>query len=325
MQYFEKLEKEYSNHVKTINAVSCNTGTSALHLALEGLKLPKNSEVIVPEFTMVASAWAVYYARLNPVFVDCDDNLLIDLDLVEKKITKNTKVLIITHVYGRVVNMTRVMKIAKKHNLRVIEDACEAQGATWLDQPIGSFDIGCFSFYRNKIIHGEEGGIVTSNDEELLKVIKDMKSMSFGDKHNYSHTQIGFNYRMTNSQAKLILKSLKKLKKNLKHRKKLEKVYNKYLHKSVIRSNRSVVWVYDINVPSPQKDKLVHHLNSKGIAARHSFKPMSIQFPFNHPPNKSSKSLGFSKTICYLPSGEDISPLKAKKISKIVNKFLKLK
>ena len=294
MQPFERLEKNYSKFLNTKGAISCNTGTSALHLALEALKLPQDSEVIVPEFTMIASAWSVYYARLNPIFVDCDDNLLIDLDLVEKAITPKTKVLMVTHVYGRVVNMTRVMEIAKKHNLRVIEDACEAQGATWDGKQVGSFDIGCFSFYRNKIIHGEEGGLVASNDLEFLQIVKDMKSMSFGDKHNYLHTQIGFNYRMTNSQAKLILKSLSKVKKNLKYRDKLAKTYTKYLKPEVLQPNREVVWVYDIKIPNDKKDSLVKYLNSKGIQARHSFKPMSSQHPFNLPYHHLS-SYYFSK------------------------------
>lgn len=318
---FKQLEKEYSKFLNTKGAISCNTGTAALHLALEALKLPKDSEVIVPEFTMVASAWSVHYAGLNPIFVDCDDNLLIDLDLVEKAITPKTKVLMITHVYGRVVNMTRVMEIANKYNLRVIEDACEAQGATWDGKPIGSFDIGCFSFYRNKIIHGEEGGIVVSNDLDLLKVVKDMKSMSFGDNHNYLHTQIGFNYRMTNSQAKLILKSLSRINKNLKHRDKIAKTYTKYLNPEFLQPNRDVVWIYDIKVPPSKKDDLVAHLNKKGIAARHSFKPMSLQHPFNTTPGP--KSLAFSQTICYLPAGEDISKRKAKKIAQMVNEYFK--
>ena len=323
MQFFEQLETKYSQFLGTKGSISCNTGTSALHLALEALKLPKDSEVIVPEFTMVASAWSVHYARLKPVFIDCDDNLLIDLDLVEKAITPKTKVLMVTHVYGRIVNMTRVMEIAKKYNLRVIEDACEAQGATWEGKQIGSFDIGCFSFYRNKIIHGEEGGLVASDDLKLLSIVKDMKSMSFGDKHNYLHTQIGFNYRMTNSQAKLILKSLSKVKKNLKHRDKLAKVYTKYLNPKLLQPNREVVWIYDIKVPKNLKTPLVEYLNSNSIAARHSFKPMSLQYPFYNPNhNLTLKSLDFSETICYLPAGEDITPSRAKKIALLVNKFI---
>lgn len=320
MQPFERLENKYAQYVETKGAISCNTGTAALHLALEALKLPKDSEVIVPEFTMIASAWAVHYAGLKPVFIDCDDNLLIDLDLVKKSITSKTKVLMITHVYGRIVNMTKVMEIANQYNLRVIEDACEAQGARWNGKPVGSFDIGCFSFYRNKIIHGEEGGIVVSNDTDLLKIVKDMKSMSFGDSHNYLHNQIGFNYRMTNSQSLLILKSLNKIKKNLKHRNKIEKIYNKYLNTKFHQPDRQVVWIYDIRVPSDKKDSLVSYLNNIGIAARHSFKPKSLQYPFNKIPG--TKSLKYSKTICYLPAGEDITAKEAKRIALLVNDYL---
>lgn len=323
MQPFEQLEKNYSDYLNVRGAVSCNTGTAALHLALEGLKLSPDAQVIVPEFTMVATAWAVHYARLKPIFVDCDDNMLIDLDLVEQNITPKTKVLIVTHVYGRLVDMTRVMKIAKKYNLRVIEDACEAQGATWDGVQVGSFDIGCFSFYRNKIVHAEEGGIVCSNDIDFLKVVKDMKSMSFGEKHNYHHSQIGFNYRMTNSQANLVIDSLNNIDKNLKHRKGLEAAYDKHLHPSLLLPSRKAVWIYDIKVDKNKKVGLVEYLNSKGIAARHSFKPMSSQSPFNLP-YKHLKAFDLSKTICYLPSGEDITVEQAEYIANLTNEFLEL-
>jgi len=209
MDAYRRLEIEYAKQIDVKRCVSVNTGTAALHVALEALRLPPGSKVIVPDFTMYASALAVYYSRLTPVFVDCDENLLIDLGKVEDIIDADTKVLMVTHIYGRVVDMNRVMQIAKKYNLRVIEDACEAQGAYWDNKPVGSFDIGCFSLYRNKIIHAEEGGIVASNDINFMNIVNDMKSMSFGDTHDYYHNQIGFNYRMTNSQAELALKSLK--------------------------------------------------------------------------------------------------------------------
>ena len=155
MEPYQELEIKYSEHLKVEQSCVVNTGTAALHLALEALQLPKSTQVIVPEFTMYASALAVYYARLNPIFIDCDDNLLIDLDKVEQHFERtvnlwHTKVLMVTHVYGRTVDMDRVMDIAKKYKLRVIEDACEAQGAYHNGKAIGSYDIGCFSFYRNK-------------------------------------------------------------------------------------------------------------------------------------------------------------------------------
>ena len=109
MDPYRELEIEYAKHLGVKRCVSVNTGTAALHVALEALNLPSGSKVIVPDFTMYASALSVYYARLTPVFVDCDDDLLIDLDKVESVIDDDTKVLMVTHIYGRVVNMDRVM------------------------------------------------------------------------------------------------------------------------------------------------------------------------------------------------------------------------
>lgn len=272
---FLEFEKEYAKFIGTTDCVSVNTGTAALHVALEALELPTGSKVIVPEFTMYASALAVHYARLEPIFVDCNDDLLIDLDKVEELIDDQTRVLMITHIYGRIVDMDRVMEIAKKHGLRVIEDACEAQGAHNQGKMIGSYDIGCFSFYMNKIIHGEEGGAITTNDSKLASKIRDMKSMSFGETHNYYHERIGFNYRMTNSQASLILESLREVPKNIRKREEIKNKFNElFPHKYKTNDNRDVVWVYDLH--HPKSEELVHLLKKNGICARHSFKPMSL-------------------------------------------------
>ena len=167
---FLELENRFKQYVGTDYCVSTNTGTSSLHLALESLNLPHDSEVIVPEFTMVATAWAVYYARLKPVFIDCTDNLLINTDLIESSVTSKTKVIMVTHVYGRVVNVDAIIKIAQKYNLRVIEDCAEAHGAFYNKTHVGSYDIGCFSFYRNKIVCGEEGGAITTNDKTVYEM-----------------------------------------------------------------------------------------------------------------------------------------------------------
>ena len=322
MQPFEELEKEYAQHLNTFGSVAVNTGTAALHVSLEALNLPEGSEVIVPEFTMYASALAVYYARLQPVFVDCDDSLLMDLDKVEKAINQNTKVLMVTHVYGRLVDMTRVMNIAKKYNLRVIEDACEAQGALWNNQPIGSFDIGCFSFYRNKIIHAEEGGIVASNDLEFLSNVRDMKSMSFGDHHNYYHERIGFNYRMRNTQANLARESLVCYPDNASRRREIESIYDSLLPASIKMPSRSAVWVYDII--TPHKDKIVKTLNEKGFAARHSFKPMSMMPLFGGENNKyrSLNSYTKSQEVGYLPVHPLLDKNNIEDICYIVNTIL---
>jgi perosamine synthetase len=292
-----ELEDRFSSYIGTKNCVAVNTGTAALHLALEALELPSDSEVIVPQYTMVATAWAAYYARLKPVFVDCTDDLLIDIEDLKTKITQKTKVIMVTHIYGRVVNMDKIMSIAKQHNLRVIEDAAEAHGCTWGQKMAGSFDIGCFSFYRNKIICGEEGGAITSDDLAFMDKVRDMKSMSFGAKHNYTHNRIGFNYRMTDSQAGLILSSLENVEKNIKLRRTNAKLYDILIPEQYRMSKRDVPWVYDIKVPD---NTIVDTFRKIGIPARYGFTPVSACAPFNIDANKTN-AFRLSSKIMYLP------------------------
>ena len=300
---YELLEKEYARYVGTKYAVAVNTGTAALHLALAALGIGKGDEVIVPEFTMIASAWAVTYTRAKPVFVDCGDDLLIDVKKIEKKITKRTKAIMPVHVYGRVCNMDAIVEIANKYKLRVIEDACEAQGASFKGRNVGSYDIGCFSFYLNKIIPAEEGGIITTNDPEVYKRAKMMKSMSFGDRHDYYHETVGFNYRMTNSQAKFALHNLSIVNNIQIARYRIQSWYNKYMPFEYQMPNRDVVWVYDIK--HPKADEVVKLLNSKGYNARHGFKPMSMQPMYLKKGYEKLKAYKMSEQICYLP----VSPL----------------
>ena len=298
---FEVLENKFAEYVGTKGCVAVNTGTAALHVALEALQLPKNSEVIVPQYTMIATAWAVYYARLKPIFIDCDDSLLIDIEELEKNITEKTRVIMLTHIYGRVVNMDKIIKLARKYKLRVIEDAAEAHGCTWNGRMVGSYDIGCFSFYRNKIICGEEGGAVVSNDLDYLEIVRDMKCMSFGSKHNYMHGMIGFNYRMTNGQASMILKSLEKVDKNIKIRRDNADLYDSLIDEKYHMPKRDVPWVYDIKVLD---NTIVDKLRHQGIAARYGFKPVSMCSPF-FIPCYASKAYKMSNKIMYLPIDPD--------------------
>lgn len=300
---FQELENKFSKYIGTEGCVSVNSGTAALHLALEALRLPKDSEIIVPQFTMVATAWAVYYARLKPVFVDCDDDLLIDLSDLEEKITDKTKVIMVTHVYGRVVNMDAVSELAKKYNLRIIEDAAEAHGCMWNNKMAGSYDIGCFSFYRNKIICGEEGGALVSDDLELIEIARDMKSMSFGKEHNYLHKHIGFNYRMTNLQASLIIDSLENVSNNIKKRRKNQSLYDSLIDEKYHMPQRDVPWVYDIKVDN---NEIVDQLRQQDVAARYGFKPVGMCAPFFLDAS-STKSFDMSKKIMYLPVGPELS------------------
>jgi len=265
--YFKELENLFAEYIGTKHAVSVNTGTAGLHLALVGLGVGKGDEVIVPDFTMAACGFAVSYTGATPVFVPWRDDLNIDEEKIEEYITPKTKVIMAVHIYGRVCNMGKIMEIAEKYNLRVIEDCSEAHGAEWNGKKVGSYDVGVFSLYKNKIVHAEEGGIITTNDTELTERLNNLKSMAFGKDHNYFHKEIGFNYRMTDSQAKLAIKSLKEINKELLNREKIALIYSE----KIKRIPSEVVWVYDFPT-----EKNYDHLFEYGV--RQWFKPLST-FP----------------------------------------------
>lgn len=297
-QKYEELEEEYAKYIGTDYAVSCNTGTAALHLALKALGVGEGDEVIIPEFTMIACAFAVSYCGAIPVFVDCGDDLLIDVKKIKQRLTTRTKVIMPVHIYGRVCDMDAIMAIAKEYKLRVLEDCCESQGALYKGKMTGTFDVGAFSFYQNKIIPAEEGGMVTTNDPAVASRVAFLKNMAFNRDHDYLHTEIGFNYRMTNAQARYALENLQQVNTLQQMRIQVQNWYDKHLKKEFQMPKREVVWVYDIR--HPQKDKVVSVLNEKGIAARHSFKPMSIQ-PIYKRYSKNLKALKMSQEVCYLP------------------------
>lgn len=270
---YKKLEEKYAKFVGSKYAVSCNSGTSALHLGLLALGVGKGDEVIMPDFTMAACGFAVSYTGAKPVFVDCDDTLCIDPKLIERKITSKTKAIMVVHIYGHLCDMKSILKIARKYKLKVLEDACEAQGAVFASKA----DITCYSFYQNKIIHAEEGGICTTDNKKYADRINYLKNMAFSKKHDYFHEEIGFNYRMPNSQALLALQSLKNYPKENKRRRKLEKeFYSKKCH--------DAVWVLD---------------NYEGKGDRPFFKPLST-FPMYGGKCKSPKALLASKNGTYI-------------------------
>lgn len=261
MQAYKQLEQEYAKFVGAKYAVSCNSGTAALHLGLLALGVGKGDEVICPDFTMAACGFAITYTGATPVFVDCADDLNIDVKLIEGKITSKTKAIMAVHVYGRLCNMKEIYRIAKRFNLWIIEDACEAQGAVYKSLA----DVTCYSFYQNKIINAEEGGICTTNNMHISNKITYLKNMAFDKKHTYFHKDVGFNYRMPESQAVLALKSLKQYPKNVKKRRRVEAQYNKMFGMIDIRD---AVWVFDMRLPWKEKYKRVD-------GARHFFRPLS--------------------------------------------------
>ncbi len=290
--YIQKFEEKFSNYCGMKYGISCTSGTSALHLALLSLGIQKGDEIIIPDFTMVSTLFAILYCKARPVFVDVEkDTWNIDVKKIEEKITKKTKAIIPVHIYGHSVNMDPVLKLAKKHKLFVIEDAAEAHGAEYKGKKCGSFgDINCFSFYANKIITCGEGGMVITSNKSLADKVNYYKNLCFplSGERSYFHKDLGYNYRMTNMQAGVGLAQLERINDYIKMRRKNAKLYNKLLKgipgiECPIEKKyaKNVYWMYGI-VINPKKfginrDKLIEILRKRNIDTRLFFQPMHRQ------------------------------------------------
>ena len=201
----QRFEQTFADNVGTRHAVGCNSGTDALILALRALGVGPGDQVITCAFSFFATAEAISAVGAEPVFIDADpDTYLIDLDQIEAAITPATKALIPVHLFGRPVDMTRVMAIASAHDLRVIEDCAQATGATWQDQAVGSFgDVGCFSFFPTKNLGAAgDAGAVTTDDDALAQTMRELAV--HGMPQRYLHTALGYNSRLDAIQAAVL-------------------------------------------------------------------------------------------------------------------------
>lgn len=310
-----KFEESFASYHKALYGVACSSGTNALTLAVRALGLGEGDEVIVPDFTMIASAWGVTYSGAKPVFVDCGDDLNIDVTKIEEKITPRTKAIMAVHIYGRQCNMKEIMRIAYEYNLYVIEDSCEAHGVPLVG------DIACFSLYGNKIITSGEGGICVTNSERLMKQMQHLRSVTFDVKHTFHHKKMGYNFRMTGLQAAVALAQVERIDEILEKRKQIEAWYDKYLPESIKMPKRDVLWMYDVKVDD--KDKFMQLLEEKGIETRPFFKPMRMQVQYYDEAYKSSNAYKMSQVGLYLPTYFDLTEEDVKYISEAVINTLK--
>ena len=201
----KKFENKFSKYVDRKFSVAVSSGTAALEIAIKALGIKKNDEVLIPNFTIISNAIAVLKQNAKPILIDCNlDNWNINIDDIEKKITKKTKAIIVTHIYSFPNEMEKIIKICNKKNILIIEDAAEVLGLKYKGKKCGSFgDISTFSFYANKQITTGEGGMISLNNLNLYNKCKSLRNLSFGKKNRFNHDDIGWNYRMTNIQASL--------------------------------------------------------------------------------------------------------------------------
>lgn len=205
-----EFEEAFAAYIGTDYAVAVNSGTAALHLALLAHGIGEGDEVITTSFSFIATGNAILFTGAEPVFVDINEKTFnIDPDRVEEKITSLTKAILPVHLYGQPCDMGKMMEIAKKHNLAVIEDACQAHGAEYRGRRTGSFGIGCFSFYPTKNMITGEGGMVTSDNKEIAEKLRMLRN--HGQKKRYFHEMLGYNLRMTDLAAAIGLCQLNKL------------------------------------------------------------------------------------------------------------------
>lgn len=288
----KELEEKFANFIGVKNAVAVNSGTAALHCSLYAAGIKPGDEVITVPFTFVATANVILMQQAKPVFVDVEDGTFnIDTSKVEEKITKRTKAILPVDLYGHPYDYDSLRKIADRHNLRIIEDACQAVGADYKGRKCGSLgDLGSFSFYATKNMTTAEGGMITTDDDDFAELAKSFRHHGQSEKTRYEYFDLGYNYRMTDISAAIGLAQLNKLgqwnekrKQNAEHLSKgLAKI--KGIKVPVVRKNCSHVFhQYTVKVENDfklKRDELVVHLKNNGVGCSVYYpKPLHL---FNH-------------------------------------------
>jgi dTDP-4-amino-4,6-dideoxygalactose transaminase len=273
----ESFELAFARYCGVGHAVGVSSGTDALQLALLAYGIGEGDEVITTPFTFIATAAAITHVGARPVLVDINPRTYdIDAGKIEAAITGRTRAILPVHLYGQPAEMDAIMEIARRHSLKVIEDACQAHGATYGGRKAGSLgDAACFSFYPSKNLGGAgDGGMITTNDDSLAEQVRKMRD--HGRSGKYSHSLIGFTYRLDALQAAVLNVKLAHLDAWNEARRRHAALYNELLSSTDVvlpyeaQGCRSVYHVYAMR--TPQRDALLDHLQRKGIGA-------SIHYP----------------------------------------------
>jgi len=342
--YIKRFEDEFARYLGVKHAVTTTSGTTALHLALASAGIGPGDEVIIPDLTMIAVPYAVLYTGAKPALVDVESETF-NLDpwrtrdfihrecrfdkkakaLINKRTGGRIRAILPVHLYGHPCQMDEIMDLAELHDLLVIEDAAESHGALYFSggdrtrpKKTGAIgDIGCFSFYANKIVTTGEGGMVVTNDDRIADRARRLKDLAHAPSQRFLHTELAFNYRMTNVQAAIGLAQLEEIEKYIALKQKMAAAYKRYLdgipgltlpgEKSWARS---VYWMYAVlieDVFGLSRDELMSRLKDAGIDTRAFFVPVHAQPLFANSPDYRGLSFPLSDELSrrglYLPSG----------------------
>lgn len=308
-----EFERAIADYLGMPFAVAVNSGTSGLHLCVRALGIKEGDEVIVPSFTFIAAANAILYERAVPVFVDIDPvTLNLDPDKIEVAITPRTRAIMVVHTFGRPAQMNEITRIAAKHNLLIIEDACESIGAEYRGGKTGTFgNAGVFAFYPNKQITTGEGGIIVTRDERLAMRVRSLRNQGRGLSGDwFEHEELGYNYRLPEMSCALGIAQLKRLEEIMKRRETVARTYRRKLagHSDLIlpsmkNGEERLSWfVYVVRLSDrftrQDRDRIVTGLQKRGIGCGRYFAPIHLQSFYR-------ETFGYEP--CALPNTERIA------------------
>lgn len=316
--FIERFESGIAMLCNRKHAIAVGNGSAALELAVKAIGIGEGDEVIMPTFTIISCVLAVVRAGATPLYVDADPHTWnLKVEDIEQLITERTKAIMAVHIYGITVDMDPLLEIAKRYNLKVIEDAAEVIGQTYKGQPCGSFgDISTLSFYPNKHITTGEGGMVLVNDCELAERCKSLRNLCFGKTDRFVHQELGWNFRMSNLQAAVGVAQLERLPQTLEKKREIGRMYHQNLEASEsftlpltqTEYCENIYWVFGVISEDESRDAKwwMNKLAEQEIGTRPFFHPMHCQPSLrnesikinNYPYSEKIAKYGF-----YLPSG----------------------
>lgn len=325
-----KFEEEFARFSNTKHCIGVASGLDALILAIDAFKFPKNSEIIVPSNTYIATILAIVRNGFKPILVEPDIvTYNIDPTKIEEKITKNTKAILVVHLYGKSCDMEPIMSIVNKYDLKIIEDVAQAHGAQYKGQKVGSFGIGCFSFYPTKNLGAlGDAGAITTDDDLLARMFRSLRN--YGSNVKYYNDELGYNSRLDEIQAAFLSTKLQILDDITSHKRELAKIYLENLDDRFIKPivHDDYFDVYHIfNIRYSKRDELKEYLLQNGIKteihyplAPHNQKAMLGIIEGKYPISEEIHNTTLSLPISYFHTQKDILD-----VCKITNSFLDIK
>tara|TARA_B100000959_G_scaffold101002_1_gene106659 strand:- start:1412 stop:2536 length:1125 start_codon:yes stop_codon:yes gene_type:complete len=337
-QFVNQFEDQFAKRLGRNHAIAVTSGTAALDVAIEALLIGPGDEVILPAFTIISCISQIIRSGAIPVLVDSDPlTWNMNLQQIEEKITERTKAILVVHIFGLPVDLDPILELAKKNDIKIIEDAAEMHGQTYNGNPCGSFgDISTFSFYPNKHITTGEGGMIVTNDAQLAEDCRSLRNLCFQPEKRFVHERFGWNYRMTNIQAALGLAQLERLDEFVERKRIMGKKYTQGLRvlnevqlpleKTDYAEN--IYWVFGVVLDDSigfDAEEAMKMLEEKGIGCRPFFCPMNQQpvlrkmgffIDESYPVAERLYKQGF-----YIPSGV---ALNSEQINHVTNKLIEV-